>query len=437
MRPIISLRTSTDVRNVTTNKRPEAFFSRGFTIVELLIVIVVIGILAAIVIIAFNGVQKRATEASIESDLRNAATQMGLTKTETGSYPSGTDTPSNVRSSRDNTISYRSTTPDRYCLEASNPGYTDVTHHITQDGTITAGACPRIADGSTWTAVNAPLAFWSPITYGNGRFVALSANGSSQSMSSTDGVNWTARPAGSAQNGWSGVTYANGLFVGLTSISTNGNQLITSTDGQNWTERAVPYPNQWWGAPVYGNGRFVSVSNIGSHRIMSSTDGINWTAQVAPSQVEWGLLHFVNGHFIALSANASNAYMRSTDGLNWTTHTFPESRSWFTMAYGNGRYVLLPMDQSGRVLTSTDGLNWTAQNSTGMSTTSWMRIVYGNGVFVAAGHSSSTRVATSTDGINWTARSTIGVNWYGAIFADNKFVLIGNGSANPSVQISP
>ena len=33
---------------------------RGFTIVELLIVIVVIGILAAITIIAYNGVQVRA-----------------------------------------------------------------------------------------------------------------------------------------------------------------------------------------------------------------------------------------------------------------------------------------------------------------------------------------------------------------------------------------
>ena len=42
---------------------------RGFTIVELLIVIVVIGILAAITIVAFNGIQARANVASISSDL--------------------------------------------------------------------------------------------------------------------------------------------------------------------------------------------------------------------------------------------------------------------------------------------------------------------------------------------------------------------------------
>jgi prepilin-type N-terminal cleavage/methylation domain-containing protein len=41
----------------------------GFTIVELLIVIVVIGILAAITIVAYNGVQTRAQGSKITSDL--------------------------------------------------------------------------------------------------------------------------------------------------------------------------------------------------------------------------------------------------------------------------------------------------------------------------------------------------------------------------------
>lgn len=43
----------------------------GFTIVELLIVIVVIGILAAITIVAYNGVQNKANDTAIQADLKN------------------------------------------------------------------------------------------------------------------------------------------------------------------------------------------------------------------------------------------------------------------------------------------------------------------------------------------------------------------------------
>lgn len=55
----------------------------GFTIVELLIVIVVIGILAAIVITAYAGVQDRARTAKIQADLRqlNGAIQSARTQT--------------------------------------------------------------------------------------------------------------------------------------------------------------------------------------------------------------------------------------------------------------------------------------------------------------------------------------------------------------------
>ena len=42
---------------------------KGFTIVELLIVIVVIAILAAITIVAFTGIQQRARDSAAKSDL--------------------------------------------------------------------------------------------------------------------------------------------------------------------------------------------------------------------------------------------------------------------------------------------------------------------------------------------------------------------------------
>jgi len=54
------------------NSRIGTNVGRGFTIVELLIVIVVIGILAAVTIVAYNGVSNKAKIASLQSDLGDA-----------------------------------------------------------------------------------------------------------------------------------------------------------------------------------------------------------------------------------------------------------------------------------------------------------------------------------------------------------------------------
>jgi len=60
---------------------------RGFTIVELLIVIVVIGILAAITIVAYNGVQERGKFASMRSDISALNKAIQLYYADNGTYP--------------------------------------------------------------------------------------------------------------------------------------------------------------------------------------------------------------------------------------------------------------------------------------------------------------------------------------------------------------
>ena len=61
----------------------------GFTIVELLIVIVVIGILAAISIVAYNGVSNQANDSAVKSDLTNMAKMIEMDAIDRGEYIPG------------------------------------------------------------------------------------------------------------------------------------------------------------------------------------------------------------------------------------------------------------------------------------------------------------------------------------------------------------
>lgn len=63
---------------------------KGFTIVELLIVVVVIGILAAIVIVAYNGVTNNANDSSVQSDLSKIGKKIQGFYSTYGRWPQGT-----------------------------------------------------------------------------------------------------------------------------------------------------------------------------------------------------------------------------------------------------------------------------------------------------------------------------------------------------------
>ena len=61
--------------------------SKGFTIVELLIVIVVIAILAAITIVAYNGIQSRARNSAAQSAAETMQKKIEAFNSVTGAYP--------------------------------------------------------------------------------------------------------------------------------------------------------------------------------------------------------------------------------------------------------------------------------------------------------------------------------------------------------------
>lgn len=65
--------------------------NKGFTIVELLIVIVVIGILAGLVITTYNGIQQKARNTERTTDLKTFQSQLEAYYANNGRYPTSTN----------------------------------------------------------------------------------------------------------------------------------------------------------------------------------------------------------------------------------------------------------------------------------------------------------------------------------------------------------
>ncbi|MBI2588956.1 prepilin-type N-terminal cleavage/methylation domain-containing protein [Candidatus Saccharibacteria bacterium] len=65
--------------------------SRGFTIVELLIVIVVIGILAALVVVTYGGIQEKARDAERKTDINAIHGQLEVYQAQNVKYPTLTN----------------------------------------------------------------------------------------------------------------------------------------------------------------------------------------------------------------------------------------------------------------------------------------------------------------------------------------------------------
>ena len=128
--------------------------ANAFTIVELLIVIVVIAILAAVSIVAYRGIQDRAAATTLQADLRNAATQLALTHAEVGTFP-GSESALNKSSGTNYEYTSDGST---YCLTATAPARPGMAYHVSNAGSVAQGACSGHSDGSP-IALSCPSGF--------------------------------------------------------------------------------------------------------------------------------------------------------------------------------------------------------------------------------------------------------------------------------------
>jgi len=181
-------------RRLKHRSSPSTSRNAGFTIVELLVVIVVIGILAAITIVSYTGISSKANMAALQSDLAGAKKQMAIYQTLYGAYPTAM-------------VSNCPTLPNpdtAYCLKAGLT-YTPTGSTTSPFYSITAnksGITYAVNDASSPVAMaepaTCPTGFikvpGSP-TYGTAGFCVMKYEakdgGSSVPVSNVAGLPWT------------------------------------------------------------------------------------------------------------------------------------------------------------------------------------------------------------------------------------------------------
>lgn len=84
----------------------------GFTIVELLIIIVTIAILATISFVGYTGIQKQAVERTVQADLEAALAEIRQLYQKTGEYPA--TVPATVATTADNTLELTLSEPEAF-----------------------------------------------------------------------------------------------------------------------------------------------------------------------------------------------------------------------------------------------------------------------------------------------------------------------------------
>lgn len=168
--------------NKYCKKSTNCSIESGFTIVELLVVITIIGILATIIILFYIGTHQKAIDTALQSDLKGASTQLELDRVSSELYPTNIGAANNgngLKASPDTAFNYIPANGDAtYCLEASREGriwYIDSTTKIPIRGTCAGGPADDGGGGSI--AGTSYMKTWGGTDFDYGLSMAKTSDG--------------------------------------------------------------------------------------------------------------------------------------------------------------------------------------------------------------------------------------------------------------------
>lgn len=216
----------------------------GFTVIELVVVIVVIGILAAISITVYGGVTKRAVETSMQSDLDTGSAVLELDNRQNGAYPSNAASANGgkgLATSTGNILTY-TLKPYGYCIATVNAATSNTYAYKSSTRTTQNGNCDSIVS----TLAGSGVAGFMNGTGINAQFnypgsIAVDASGNVYTVDNTNprvrkitssGVVTTL--AGNGTTGFADGSAINAMFYNPNGIAvdTSGNVYVADTYNQ-------------------------------------------------------------------------------------------------------------------------------------------------------------------------------------------------------------
>ncbi len=379
--------------------------SKGFTITELLVVIVVIAILASVTLVAYNGVVGRTRDGVLRSDLQSAAQAMMADATTNSTFAlsaSLVNGGKGLSASDGTTYSYHSD-GNTFCITASSNYLSGTTYFVSDTNpTPTAGKCPQDSGGTVTTLA------------GNGTLGAANGTGTSATMASPTGLaageSGTLYFTDAAAPRIRKVVIATGAVTTLAGTGSPTYSEGTGTGAQfNWPQAIAYMPT---GSTVIADTNNHKVRQLSSAAVSSplagSTQGTAGTVGTATTSIKFntprGIAYNTAAGTIIVSDSQNNRIIQLNTAGTITTIWGQASGGWVDAAGTSAKFNYpegIAVDASGALFIA-DTLNQrirkidTGGNVTTIAGNGTAGFVNGNGT--SAQFKSPGAVAVASDG---------------------------------------
>lgn len=243
--------------------------TKAFTIVEMMVVVVILGILAGLVVLGYTNWQRTAASKAVQSDLQLVAVAMENAKNFGSGYP--TAIPATFTSSPNVEVDYYSGDASTFCVDAMSTSDSSIRYFIdtSQGKTPLAGTCATGVEGSG--SLGAPQIAQVNLTFGKffnvywdevqgaQQYEVQYKNGSTWQpyMTLTDAMmeesieldgpgNFTIRirsvGSGAQKSGWTQSMTFTMLAAPSQITRCQGSQYNQTPDAYSWTTPAAPEP---------------------------------------------------------------------------------------------------------------------------------------------------------------------------------------------------